>query len=147
MKTSKATDAEIYTLGIFTFKLYVCDSSRLFPAIQKNSKTLSFRPFSQLVAKNFGNASDEAHRLYGTSMNDDIHRSDRLSLAPGPYLDEQNLRMGDQVLVELDQLLNSPRKSIQLLEWVRHAVVQASSCGVWGTQHPYLDPEVEKTYW
>jgi hypothetical protein len=30
---------------------------------------------------------------------------------------------------------------------VRSMVVQASSCGVFGEQHPFVDPKVEQAYW
>lgn len=73
-----------------------------------------------------------------------------MSLAPGPHLDELNLRMGKRVLVDIDALLNANTDRGQqtyLLEWARHAVIQASSCAVYGEKHPFLDPEVEKAYW
>jgi hypothetical protein len=60
--------------------------------------------------------------------------------------------MGNRALIEIDALLNfssleQPGREIRLLEWARHAVVQASSCGVYGTKHPFLDIEVEKAFW
>ena len=53
--------------------------------------------------------------------------------------------MGKRLLVDIDDLLGA--KKIYLLEWARRAVVQASSCGVYGEEHPFLDPEVEKAFW
>lgn len=77
----------------------------------------------------------------------------KLSLAPGPHLDEQNERIGKRALIEIDALLNplhmegSVKVHIKLLEWARHAITQASSCGVYGTKHPFLDPGVERAFW
>lgn len=74
----------------------------------------------------------------------------KLSLAPGPHLDAQNERMGKRALVDIDALLNSlahGKGQIKLLEWARHAIVQASSCGVYGTDHPFLDVDVENAFW
>jgi hypothetical protein len=73
----------------------------------------------------------------------------RSALAPGPNLDEMNQRMGRRALIESEGLLNGPSKQIGLLGWARHIVTQASSCGcvVYGMQHPYLDPEVDKAFW
>jgi hypothetical protein len=149
MTSSATTDAEIYTLGVFNYKVYVSSSTRLLPIIQKQ-KTLSFRPFLQITAWKHGDATDDTYHKFGGKLADDLSHYVRLSLAPGPHLDEQNLRMGSRLLVEFDALLNSTTgksKRVLLLEWCRHAVVQASSSGVYGEQHPFLDPEVEKSFW
>ncbi|KAJ3483687.1 hypothetical protein NLG97_g7250 [Lecanicillium saksenae] len=150
-ETSKKTSAEIHTLRIFNYKIYVSTSSRLLPMIQKQSKALSFRPFLQITARKHGDASDKTYEIYGTDLTDHLSHAVRTSLAPGPHLDAQNLRMGNRVLLEVDNLLsdsalNSDR-SIQLLDWTRHLVVQASSCGVYGNQHPLVDPKVEQAFW
>lgn len=75
----------------------------------------------------------------------------RLGLTPGPRLDEQNLRMGRRALVDVDDLIASQgsgdSSTISLLSWVKAMVVQASSCGVFGEQHPFLDPKVEEAFW
>lgn len=67
-------------------------------------------------------------------MSDYVAADDRLV-----HLDEQNARMGNRALIDVDTLLNplslepdkGPRQ-IKLLAWARHAVTQASSCGVYG---------------
>ncbi|KHO00583.1 Cytochrome P450 [Metarhizium album ARSEF 1941] len=119
--------------------------------IPKHAKTLSFRPFLQITARKHGDASDKTYEIYGGDLTDRLSHAVRSSLAPGSHLDEQNLRMGKRVLLEVDDLLGrgaaSGAQSIRLLEWTRHLVVQASSCGVYGDQHPLLDPEVEGAFW
>ncbi|KAL8968770.1 MAG: hypothetical protein Q9197_004704 [Variospora fuerteventurae] len=146
---SKATDAEIYTLGVFNYKIYVSASSRLLPLIQKQSKNLAFRPFLQIVARKHGDATDETHEIFGGPLVDDLSHSVKMSLTPGPHLDELNLKMGARAVAEIDVLLDDAGRGqpIWLNAWARHAVVQASSCGVYGEDHPFLDPEVEKAFW
>lgn len=145
--------AEIYTLGIFTFKLYTSISVRLLPAIQRQSKTLSFGPMIQHVARRWGDASSETSRIFGSSdLAADFGHAMRTSLAPGPHLDAQNERMGKRVLLDIDELvvgaaLGPHGHEINLLEWGRHAITQASSCGVYGTKHPFLDSGVEQAFW
>lgn len=141
----------MYTLGIGNFKLYVCNSNRLMPFIQKSAKTLSFKPFMQTTTKTHSGATDETFHIYGGSaFLDDFSHAMKSGLAPGPHLDEQNLRMGNRVMVDIDELLgaggNRPSK-FQLMGWTRHAIVQASSCGIYGKDHPFLRPEVEEAYW
>ncbi|KAI1866724.1 uncharacterized protein JN550_007577 [Neoarthrinium moseri] len=149
--TSKSTDAELYTLGIFNYKIYVSNSNRLMPLIQKASKSLSFKPFMQTATKTHSGASDETYHIFGNSdMLDSYSHAMKTSLAPGPHLDEQNLRMGKRVMADIDALLNhsqSETQRVKLLEWARHAIVQASSCGVYGEHHPFVRSEVERAYW
>ncbi|KAI9036078.1 cytochrome P450 [Aspergillus affinis] len=149
-----ATDQEIFTLGIFNFKLYTSVSTRLLPAIQRQSKTLSFRPLIQHVARRWGDASDETKEIFGgPHLVTKFSHAMKLSLAPGPHLDEQNERMAKRALVGIDALLeplyvkDAGKRQIKLLEWARHAISQASSCGVYGTEHPFLDIEVEEAFW
>lgn len=142
-------------MSILNFKLYTSTSTRLLPAIQRQSKALSFRPMIQHVARRWGDASDETNAIFGGShLVTDFSRAMKLSLAPGPHLDEQNTRMGNRALLEIDELLllsssgpNQLGRQIRLLQWARHAVVQASSCGVYGARHPFIDPEVEQAFW
>ncbi|KAH8196588.1 hypothetical protein TruAng_009246 [Truncatella angustata] len=148
---SKTIDAEIYTLGVLNHKLYVCNSNRLMPFISKSSKTLSFKPFIQTSTKTHCGANDDTYRIHGDGeFLDKISHAMRQSLAPGAHLDHQNMGMGNRVMVDVDALLaeegGRPRE-IHLLEWARHAVVQASSTGIYGETHPFTDPEVEKAYW
>jgi hypothetical protein len=107
----------------------------------------------QHVARRWGDASDKTNEIFGGStLVTDFSHVMKLSLAPGPHLDEQNERMGSRALVDIEELLDTSRKdpqgrTVRFLEWSRHAVVQASSCGVYGTSHPFLDTEVEKSFW
>lgn len=133
---------------MFNFKVYISASSRLLPIIQKQSKALSFRPFLQLVARKYGDATDETYEIFGGQLPDDLSHSVKMSLAPGPHLDDLSLRMGRRVLVDIDSLLGTTGgRQVHLLKWSRHAVVQATSCGVYGQVHPFLDDEIESAYW
>ncbi|KAF7514485.1 hypothetical protein G7054_g15275 [Neopestalotiopsis clavispora] len=133
-------EKEMYTLGILHYKLYVCNANRLMPFIQKSARTVSFKPFMQTAVRSHGGASDHAYEIFG-----DGAFLDKYSHG-SPHLDEQNLRMGNRVMVDIEALL-SGEKQFFLLEWVRHAVVQASSCGVYGANHPFVRREVEDAYW
>jgi len=138
----------VYTLGIFNLKLYTSVSTRLLPAIQRQSKTLSFRPMVQMAARQWGDASDQTNKIFASAhfVNEDTQLF-RQSLAPGRHLDEMNHRMGNRVLAEISDLLQDSSKQIKLLEWARYAITRASSCGVYGTRHPFLDREVLEAFW
>ncbi|KAH6686665.1 cytochrome P450 [Plectosphaerella plurivora] len=143
--TSRRTDAEIYTIGIGPVKIYICNGLHLIPLIQKASKTLSFRPFLQISAKRFGGASAVTQELYTEAFADGFGEVMKTTLAPGPHLDEQNLRMGAEVINQLNKL--TKMKEVCMLEWTRHTIVHASSFAVYGDGHPYSSPEVKDAFW
>ena len=140
---SKQTDQEIYTVAIFNTKLYVAKTARLIPLIQR-SKTLSFRPFMQTAAKHMGDANAATYETFGGDFTDTFSHAHKSSLAPGPNLDEQNLRMGDRALIDVEEVMG---KKVKLLEWVRYTVVQASACGILGVEHPFRDPKIDEAFW
>lgn len=139
----------MYTLSLVLVKIYVSNTERLTPIVQRSSKTLSFRPVIQTMSKIAGDASDETHALFGGELVDKFSQGMRTALLPGPRLDEQNLRMGTTALADLDDLAvkGGRGESVMLMEWVKHVVVQASSTGIFGEQHPFRDPKVEKAFW
>ena len=66
-------------------------------------------------------------------------------MAPGLSLDAQNMRMAEQSLIQVTELLK--QTDIELLEWVTHAIVQATAAGLYGVNHPFTDPEIEHAMW
>ncbi|KAK6951820.1 hypothetical protein Daesc_006345 [Daldinia eschscholtzii] len=147
MYTSTRTEAEMYTLAAFNTKFYVCNSLRLMPLIQKASKTVSFRPFIKTAADKIAGSSSAGGELFSGALASDYEHILRATLAPGPWLDEQSLRMGRSCAALVDALLGGggeEGKKIWLLGWVRHIVIQASSCGIYGQEHPFRDPVVAK---
>ncbi|KAG8624056.1 hypothetical protein KVT40_009032 [Elsinoe batatas] len=144
---SKATNADIFTLHVLGTKLYISKTHRLTTAIQKSSKTLSFKPFIKTASQKLGGAGDDTLKLFTDDFLDDFSHAMKSTLGPGPDLDAQNMRMGKRVLVDIDELTNGASTVVKLHQWTMHAVVQASSCGVFGEKHPYLDQKVEDAFW
>ena len=145
VRSRKTTDAEIFTLRIVNRKFYIVNTQRLLPVIQRSAKVLSLRPFGQIASKTHADCTDDTFHKLGTSVGEDLGQAFRRALAPGPYLDDQNLRTGQRALVDVQSLVSG--EEVWLLEWVKHTIVQASSCGLFGAQHPFLDPNVEKAFW
>lgn len=89
---TKHTD-EIFTLGLFNIRVFLVNSRRLIPLIQRQSSIFSFQPFFRYTAKMFVNCSD-----YTVQLHDDpdfireISKVNKESMWPGPHLDHQNLR-------------------------------------------------------
>ncbi|KAH8660631.1 cytochrome P450 [Xylariales sp. PMI_506] len=144
--TSKRTDDEIYTIGILNYKIYITQTARVSHLIQRASKTLSFSPFLQVSHRVHGDLTDEGNDRFNDEVLNNFSASTRDTLAPGPHLDAQNLRMGDQSLIEVTDLLES-HKEIPLLAWSRHVIMQATSAGLYGVRNPFNDPTVADAMW
>ncbi|KAM0325158.1 hypothetical protein ACHAQA_007697 [Verticillium albo-atrum] len=142
--TSRQTDMELYTLGIGPLKIYICNGLHLIPSIQK-SKGLSFRPFLKTSAKRFGGASVVTQELYTEAFADGFGQVMKTTLAPGPHLDEQNLRMGAEAVIQVNKL--AEMKAVYLREWIKHTILHASSYAIYGDGHPYRTPEMKDAFW
>ena len=66
-------------------------------------------------------------------------------MAPGLNLDAQNMRMAEQSLIQVTELVK--HQDVDLLKWVTHAIVQATAAGLYGVEHPFTDPEIEHAMW
>jgi hypothetical protein len=133
-------------VGILNFKIYVTDTSRLTHLVQRASKTLSFSPFLQVSHRVHGDLTDEGNARFNDEVLESFSASTRETLAPGPHLDAQNLRMGDQSLVEVTGLLEN-HDEIPLLGWSKHVIMQATSAGLYGVRNPFNDPAVADAMW
>ncbi|KAL4906201.1 hypothetical protein BDW74DRAFT_139790 [Aspergillus multicolor] len=142
---SRNTTAEIYTVGILNFKVYITNSPRITQLAQK-AKTLTFTPLLKTHNKIHARLSNQADALFHDELLEKYAHSTKQTLAPGPALNEQNMRMGNTALAELGALLKKGG-DVGLLEWAQHAVVQATAAGLYGVEHPLKDPEVEKAMW
>jgi hypothetical protein len=147
----------MYTIGVFNFKIYVATSRRMMNLVQKNSATLSFWPFLQWAGRFAADVNDHTHELLGGSLSRELSIAQNRQLEPGPGLDEQNVRMGEGLLVMMAELLQDAtggddddgkrNVKVMLMGWVSDLTMQASSRGIWGTSHPFRAPEVREAFW
>jgi len=112
--------------------------------VQK-TKTLSFAPLIEGGTKLHGAVSKETCDLFDQDVLETLRARTKEILAPGPHLDAQNLRMANESLIQVNDMLN--KSHVDLFAWARHAIVQATGAGLYGVQHPFRDPEVEDALW
>ncbi|KAI0124113.1 cytochrome P450 [Xylariales sp. AK1849] len=141
---SQRTDAEVYTLGVLNFKVYITHAIRLTNVIQK-TRTLSTKPFLRTENRIHSNVSDEAHALFDGELLETFRIRTKKALAPGPSLDALSLRIGDESLREISDMLK--QDEIELLVWAKHVVVQITSITLFGVQHPFRDPDIIEAMW
>jgi hypothetical protein len=113
---SRQQHSEVYTIGIFNYKLYIVNSRRLIPLVQRLSKTLSFTPFQQFAAKVFVNCSAYTVALHeNPDFTRDLDKAMRTALSPGPNLDYQNLRAVNSLQDSLNELLSGSSTKVAFI--------------------------------
>ncbi|KAK4185846.1 cytochrome P450 [Podospora australis] len=137
---------EIYTIGILGFKVYVTHAMRLTNIMQK-CKTISLRPFIRTANKIHGQISDDADSIFDGELVEVFSNRTKEAFAPGPHMDEQNLRMGEESIVEVADLLSGKSDEFDLFEWSKHVIVSATGASLFGTDHPFKDPEIAEAMW
>jgi len=110
-----------------------------------------------MTSKKMADASEDVLHQLTTNFAHVHHKTMRNSLqTPSSENDRMNALMASQAARHVDNLVldavrmaadGTTSKQVMLLDWVRHLVVQASSCGVYGLEHPFRDPEVEAAFW
>ncbi|KAK7740367.1 hypothetical protein SLS63_001570 [Diaporthe eres] len=148
----------IFSLPIFSFKLYIVADRQVFAAVQRNAKTLSFAPFAKKFAKVFSNVSDTTVRAFDPLSVDEetrsfarqVHHLEAATLSNGASLDRLNLTTAQEKLRLVDELVLESTKDpaqIELYDWVQHLVSVSATTGFYGPQNPYKDPQHEKDFW
>ncbi|KAF4939544.1 25-hydroxycholesterol 7-alpha-hydroxylase [Colletotrichum fructicola] len=145
----------IFTLPIFTFKLYVISERKLISAIQRHAKTISFTPFAAKTSKTLSGLGDIVLRiqdhLQGPPEAKEFDRVQRASMSAGPDLDAMTL-VSSKVTLELVEELATeanaePGTRIELYTWLKHLIALSASEGMFGPMNPFRDPEHEADFW
>jgi hypothetical protein len=148
----------VFSLPIFSFKIYIVADRQVFSAVQRNANTLSFAPFSVRATKVLSNISDLTARAVDTLSEDEgtrsfareVHRAQASTIANGPSLDRLNQVTSQEKLRLVDELVLESSKDpvhIELYDWVQHAITISATTGFYGPQNPYKNPQHEKDFW
>jgi hypothetical protein len=149
------SQADIFTLPIFSFKMYIVADRSLHGPIQRAAKFISFTPFIKDFHKAFAKLTKERIALHDDPRF--IHEFKEIAvraLMPGKGLDElsyltakEKLRMMDEMAKEVVSAPGDDPVVVDLNEWVQHIMTLAPSTGLYGEANPYKDPAHEKALW
>lgn len=53
--------------------------------------------------------------------------------------------MGVQLLQHVDEMVS--QGEVNLFEWAKHAIIQATGAGLYGVEHPFRPCEIEDALW
>ncbi|QKX55204.1 uncharacterized protein TRUGW13939_02296 [Talaromyces rugulosus] len=140
------------SLDLIVVKIYVISSPSLMRSVQQNSKALSFDPFIEFSARRMAGlpASTidllKSKQASGNSLFSDILHGMSPTLLGEP-LDRMNERMIRLLRPFIDGFGSSTSETIDLYEWIRHAVTLASTDSSYGDMNPYKDRKIEDSFW
>ncbi|KAG8164472.1 hypothetical protein KVR01_006390 [Diaporthe batatas] len=148
----------IFSLPIFSFKLYIVADRQIFSAVQRNAKTVSFTPFARQVTKILSGVSDKTARAADTLSEDEdtrtlarlFHHAEASTLANGPSLDRINRVSSQEKLRLVDELVLESSENpvaVELYGWVQEVITMSATTGFYGPQNPYKDPQHKKDFW
>ncbi|KAF7531988.1 hypothetical protein G7054_g8363 [Neopestalotiopsis clavispora] len=141
---SRRTNAEVYTIGLLHFKVYISQTTRLHNAIQR-ARTLSTKPFLRNENKIHATVTEEAHALFDGQVLEAFSLRTKNALAPGPSLDNIGLCAAEEAARQVSLLLKQDR--FDMLVWTRHVAVQITSRAMFGEHHPFRNAEIVDAMW
>ncbi|KAF3763948.1 cytochrome P450 [Cryphonectria parasitica EP155] len=150
----------LYTLPVFTNRLYVAGSAEWSTAVNKHSSTidlytLSSRALSQLMGLNKESMEIVNHNLHGdrkqTAGNIIFTLKDVMlkSLAPGRDLDELNDKLLDGLSPLISNLARGTKsEKMMFWAWARQQISEVSMAAAYGEDNPVSrQPSLVEDFW
>jgi len=152
----------IYTLAMPGGKVYVVNSPDLALAVQRHPKALSFWYLEALFGKRLAAISEDAGNKIMTNVHGEEEEAEEGGgtslfwdgitfltkiLKPGPGLDGMNRTMIQTITDLLNEFDDKESGTVDLWEWIRHAMTMATTESTYGPLNPYKGEDVEKAFW
>ncbi len=151
-RAAKNAPVQIFTLDLLVNRLYIVNSARLVPIIQRNRRIISFDPFLTAAANRLAGVTGKGLRLLQETRSGGGGLLDKLthSMSPsllGKGLDKTNRTMLTKLGLLMDDILSNMGECPDLHQWCRHVITVASTEAIWGAQNPFRDEQVVKDFW
>lgn len=146
---STNTQWPIFTLSIFSKKIYVITSPELVQAVFRNAKTLSFEPISTSASKRIFQMTDRQIALlnknvHGVEEHDAVSRATSkvmaAALQPSPALFQTNALALEKFASALDEV-GMDGISVDIYSWVKHHFTIATAHALYGPVNPISEDE------
>ncbi|KAJ4413543.1 hypothetical protein N0V82_008481 [Gnomoniopsis sp. IMI 355080] len=132
--------------------MYIINSPKLIPAVQKLWKTVSFAAIEAQTAASIFLCSKEANEIIGRGLMDADSYTGTFTAAihpalkPGANLDDMNRAAIRTIATSLDRLQAGGSIETNLFDLVRDEIILATSDAVYGPHNPFRDPEVLRAW-
>lgn len=142
----------IYTLRMPWSRHYVVSDTSLVPAVDRQSRTISFAPIEAHATASFLGTTQNTNEIMRRDPTGDqghfntFHKSIRPTLSPGSGLEAMLTGSFKVMESSLWRLSQETPKPVDLFHWVRHEILLATTTGEYGPANPFLDPKVEQSW-
>ncbi|CAN8101260.1 unnamed protein product [Discula destructiva] len=138
----------IYTLRLPGARMYIINSPKLIPMVQKLWRTVSFAAIEAQTAANIFLCSKAGNEVIGRGLMADDSQTGTFAapihpaLKPGANLDDTVKAAAQTIAASLDGLQAGGSGENNLFDWIRDEIVLATSDAVYGPHNPFRDPQV-----
>ncbi|KAJ6111892.1 hypothetical protein N7523_007953 [Penicillium sp. IBT 18751x] len=150
MQAQQKAAYSIFGINLLFSKIYIITSPELMQSVQR-SKALSLDPLLDLAVLRFSGITKKQTldlMLDTSSGGQGFAQKLMHALAPtmiGKSLDQMNIRMVRFMTPLIDELGGKP--SVDLYQWCRDAITDASNDTMFGPMNPFKDKEVSDAFW
>ncbi|KAH7412686.1 cytochrome P450 [Cadophora sp. MPI-SDFR-AT-0126] len=145
-KVCEKVQKPIFTLKIFSTKIYIVTSPDLVQAVYRNAKTLSFDPISTAASKRIFQMTDRQMELlrgsaHGVEDGEELpvakatYKIMHATMQTGPSLNEMNTRALNKFATFLEDIDDEGQEAT-LFEWLKHHFTIATAEALYGPINP-----------
>lgn len=147
----------IYTLRVFSGRIYIVNDSRLASAIQRRSDVFSFDPFVLLTTERLAGTTKEGMKLVRQDItgghhergvvNDYQERTHKF-LSSSSSLESMSYEMFRNITVVLQELGHNDGSVVNLSSWVKQAISITSTNTMYGPMNPFAtNSKMYSAFW
>lgn len=151
LNSSKRSPWPIFTLNIFSKKIYVITSPELVQSVFRNAKTVSFDPIAELAFTTVFQMGKDEMRILSSKVpgiDEDekfpVNRATvkiaHATLQPGPALYETNAAALNRFSMFLDEMKDDG-PAVDLYEWLTKKFTIATAEALYGPVNPISEDE------
>lgn len=135
----------MFTIRLPYFRIYVVNSTKLIPIVQRHVDTISFSPIMVEMSSRFMAVSDKTSEIIRRDPMDDhgfvagMSQTTHIDLSPGQSLDSLN---EESVRTLSDALERSASAVVNMREWIDKEITMATTEAIYGPLNPFRDPAV-----
>ncbi|KAK8115386.1 hypothetical protein PG999_007455 [Apiospora kogelbergensis] len=135
----------IFTIRLPYFRIYVVNSTKLIPIVQRHVETISFSPIMVEMSARFMAVSNKTSDIIRRDPMDDhgfvagVSQTTHVDLSPGQSLDSLN---EESVRTLSGALESSASAVVNMREWIDKEITMATTEAIYGPLNPFRDPAV-----
>ncbi|KAK8075550.1 hypothetical protein PG997_010213 [Apiospora hydei] len=137
----------MFTMRFPYFRIYVVNSTKLIPIVQRHVKTISFSPIEVEMSARFMAVSKKTFEIISRDPMDDhgfvagMSQTTHVDLSPGRRLDSLNEDSVRTLSESLDKIAIKGAR-VNMREWIDQEITMATTEAIYGPLNPFRDHAV-----